>query len=153
MPTQINVIRTWIDDASLAMTRVDESRTAMSDLVADPNASKMTHEVLADGAAFDDPFDAALKLADDGVRGIWDGWTKSDAATSLLTQAVSKHPGGAGYIELVAAREAAEQASGDLGNWIARGGRAPVASIEAAVRPQLERIRELAAESLRAAAP
>ncbi|MCW2928017.1 MAG: hypothetical protein JWM86_1985 [Thermoleophilia bacterium] len=147
----INIMRTWIDDATLAVTRADEAGAALRGLADDASAADETMHAIGGGMGADDPFDAALALADDGVRGIYDGWTKSDAAYSLLNTAISKHPGGEGYLQLQAAREAAEQASGDVGHWIARGARTPVASLEASVAPQLDRIRTLAQDALRAA--
>jgi hypothetical protein len=144
MAGMINVVRTWGDELSLGLQRARESRTAMQQLVADARAADDVTRAVRSGSTWDDPFDAVRELAQQGNRGLWDGWTKADAAHSLLGRAISKHPGGAGHVELVRAREIAEQASGDLGNWISTSGRgAALEALEASVRGQLDEIRAL----------
>ncbi len=142
--TVINVMRTWSDDVALGVTRADEARTALADLVDNPAAVADATHWVGNGGSFDDPFDAALALADDGNRGLWDGWTKSEAAQSVLSRALASHPGGAGVNELHRAQSIAEQAAGDIGNWIATGGRGgTLEALEASVRTQLEQVRSL----------
>ena len=135
----------WISDARLAMTRVDEARSALASLVDDPAAARITREALADGAAFDDPFEAARSIAEDGTRGLWDGWSKATAATSILGRAVAKHPAGAGSAQLAEAHAITASVADALDGWIASGGTdAPLESIVAAANPLLERAGSLA---------
>ena len=149
--TVINVIRTWSDDAALAAQRANEATTALATLRDDASALDEISHALGSGGTWDDPFDAALELAEQGNRGIWDGWTKANAAHSLLTRAVADHPGGAGHVQLQRAHALAEQASGDLGNWIAMGGRREAFSgVESVVRAQLDEVRTIAERLSRA---
>jgi hypothetical protein len=140
----INAVRGWIDDVALAMQRTTESQGALSRLLGDAAAADDVTHAVQSGSSWDDPFDAVLELADGGNRGLWDAWTKADAAESILSRAVERHHGGDGYAQLLGAREAAAQASGDLGNWIATGGRSSLQGLEAVVRPQLEQARAMA---------
>lgn len=142
--TVINMMRTWGDHAALAAQRADEATTALASLRDDAAALDDITHALGSGGTWDDPFEAARDLAEQGNRGIWDAWTKSDAAHSLLGRAVADHPGGAGHVELQRAQALAEQVSGDLGNWIATGGRAPFASVESVARAQLVEVRSIA---------
>lgn len=145
--TVINVIRTWSDHVALAAQRADEATTALAGLRDDAAALDEITHALGSGSTWDDPFDAALELAEQGNRGVWDGWTKADAAHALLGRAVADHPGGAGLLQLQRAQGLAEQASGDLGNWIATGGRrASFAAVESVVRAQLDEVRSIAAK-------
>ncbi|MCW2920947.1 MAG: hypothetical protein JWL76_821 [Thermoleophilia bacterium] len=143
--TALNVIRTWSDHAALAAQRASESTSALATLRGDASALDEITHALGSGSSWDDPFDAALELAEQGNRGVWDGWTKADAAHSLLGRAVAEHPGGAGLIQLQRAEALAEQASGDLGNWIATGGRSGTFdAVESVVRSQLDEARSIA---------
>ena len=139
------MIRTWSDNAALAAQRASESTTALATLRNDASALDEITHALGSGGSWDDPFDAARDLAEQGNRGVWDGWTKADAAHSLLSRAVAEHPGGAGLVQLQRAQALAEQASGDLGNWIATGGRhASFDAVESVVRLRLGEVREIA---------
>lgn len=143
--TAINVVRTWSDNVALAAQRASESTTALATLRGDATALEAITHALGSGGTWDDPFEAARDLASQGNRGVWDGWTKADAADSLLGRAIADHPGGAGLVQLHRAQALAEQASGDLGNWIATGGRSgSFDAIESMVRPQLEEVRDIA---------
>ena len=143
--TTINVIRTWSDNAALAAQRATESTSALATLRGDAAALDEITHALGSGGSWDDPFDAVLELAEQGNRGVWDGWTKADAAHSLLGRAIADHPGGAGLVQLHRAQALAEQASGDLGNWIATGGsHASFEAVETVVRAQLDEVREIA---------
>jgi hypothetical protein len=142
--TAINLVRTWSDDVALGVTRATEARTALAGLVDSPSALDETVDIVRSGAGSDDPFDVVLELAEGGNRGLWDGWTKAEAAQSLLTRAVAAHPGGAGVTQLHRAQDVAEQAAGDIGNWIATGGRGgTLEALEASVRSQLDEVRQL----------
>lgn len=143
--TFINMMRTWSDHAALAAKRADEATTALATLRDDASALDEITRALGSGSTWDDPFDAARDLAEQGNRGIWDAWTKSDAAHSLLGRAVAEHPGGAGLVQLKRAEALAEQAGGDLGNWIvSTGRRASFDALEASVRAQLTEVRSIA---------
>ncbi len=143
--TVINVIRTWSDNAALAAQRVDEAAQALTSLRDDASALDEITHALGSGSTWDDPFEAARDLAEQGNRGIWDAWTKADAAHSLLGRAVAKHPGGEGFLQLRRAEALAEQASGDLGNWIATSGRrASFPALESSVQAQLAEVRSIA---------
>lgn len=147
------VVRTWGDHLALAAQRATESGTALRSLVDDADAAADVTRAVRSGSTWDDPFDAVRELADAGNRGLWDGWTKAEAAQSLLGRALERHPGGAGVLELQHARSIAEQASGDLGNWIATGGRgASLESVGRSVTGQLDEVRRLAAQVAAAAA-
>lgn len=146
------VVRTWGDQLALAARRASESRTALRELVADPAAATDVTRAIRSGSTWDDPFDAVRELAETGNRGLWDGWTKAEAAQSLLGRALDRHPGGAGVLELRRAQSLAEQASGDLGNWIATGGRGvSLEVIERSVASQLDEVRRLAGQVAAAA--
>ena len=147
----ISAARGLIDDVSLAVQRTLDSEGALARLIGDASAADDVTHAVGSGGSWDDPFDAVRELAEGGNRGLWDAWTKADAAESILSRAVERHPGGEGYSHLLGAREAAAQASGDLGNWIARSGPSTLESLEAIVRPQLERVREMAALATRPA--
>jgi hypothetical protein len=116
--TSIGFMRTWADDAALAVTRVDEAHGALDGLARDAGRLDETVHVLSDGASFDDPAEAALHLAEDGNRGIWDAWTKLGAAQSLLDRAIGAHPPEGVRNALVAARTTSARAAGDVENWM-----------------------------------
>ncbi len=143
----INVMRSWGDDVLLAAQRAEESTAALAALRGDAGRLDEALHAISNGSTWDDPFDAALELAEGGNRGLWDGWSKADAAHTILTRAVRSHPGGEGAVQLQRATSIAEQASGDIGNFIATGGRhGTFEGLEAAVRSQLDEVRELAAQ-------
>jgi hypothetical protein len=146
----INAARGWIDDVALAMQRTSEAQGALTRLAGDATAADDVIVAVRSGSTWNNPFDAVRDLADGGNRGLWDAWTKSDAAEEILSRAVEHHHGGDGYLQLVRAREAAAQASGDVGIWIANGGRSSIQALESVVRPQLELVREMAQLAARA---
>jgi hypothetical protein len=146
----LGFMRTWVDEVALGVERVTESKAALRGLVRDSAAADDITHALASGSTWDDPFDAALEMAEAGNRGLYDGWTKAEAAQSILSRAVSKHPGGAGQLELMRAQSIAEQASGDLGNWISTGGSSSSLKVlEASVRAQLDEVRSLGLQVIR----
>lgn len=149
MVTPINVARSWSEELALGITRASEAKAALADVVATPSLVDEAMEAVGSGAAFDDRFDAVLHIAERGNPGLHDGWTKSDAARAILSRAVAHHPGGAGAQELVRAQAIADQVSGDIGNWIATGGRGgSLTVLEASVRGQLEEVQRLGREVL-----
>jgi hypothetical protein len=151
MAMAINVVRTWSEEAALAIQRASESQSALQRLVTDADASDELVHAVGSGADFDDPFDAVITLARAGNDGMYDAWNGAEAAGSILERAAAKHPGGEGYTQLLRAAAQAEQAGGDLGNWIATGGRsASLGQLEAHVRPMLDEVRSAAEGALRA---
>ncbi len=146
----INVMRTWTDEVVLAVQRIDESRTALTELAGDASKLDDTLHALASGSTWDDPFEAARDLAEAGNRGMWDAWTKGEAAHSILKRAIAKHPAGDGATQLLRAQALTEQASGDLGNFIVNGGHRNFAGLERAVSAQLDQAREAAQLALAA---
>ena len=145
----INVMRTWADDALLATQRAGEAQRALGSLVRDARAVHETELAVADGGTWDEPMEALRDLAEDGNRGLWDAWTKTDAARTVLTRAAAKHPGGDGRTELIGARDAADRSVQLLDAWISEGGRStPLARVESAVSAQLQELRRLAGAAL-----
>lgn len=146
----INVIRTWSDDVSLAAQRATEARDALAGLRTNPRAlDDAMHAIGSGGGEWDDPFDVARDLAEQGNRGIWDGWVKSGAASTLLRRAATAHPGGPEVATLNRAHAIAAQTKSDLGAWIeAGGGSATFDAIEGAARVRLDEVRALAAQVL-----
>ena len=141
----INLVRSFGEEVALGMQRISEARTALAGLVDDAAKADDAAHAIASGSTWDDPFDAILELAETGNRGLWDGWTKAEAAHSIFSRAIARHPGGEGVVELHRAAALVEQASGDLGNWVATGGRgATLTQVEAVVGTQLDQAREAA---------
>ncbi|MCB0879208.1 MAG: hypothetical protein KDC46_09545 [Thermoleophilia bacterium] len=148
----INVMRSWADEAMLALQRMDEARGALAELVAHPAQADDATHAIASGSTWDDPFDAIRELADGGNRGLWDGWSKAEAAQSILTRAVQKHPGGEGVVQLQRAQAFADEAGGAIGNWVAEGGRgATLAQVETFARQHLDEARAAAQRAIDAA--
>lgn len=141
----ISAARALIDDVSLAVQRTLGAEGALGRLVGHASAADDVTRAVRSGGSRNDPFRAVRDLADGGNSALLDAWTQSEAAATMLARAVERHPGGPGSTQLLAAREAADQASGDLGSWIARGAPGSIESLEAIVRPQLERVRAMAA--------
>lgn len=151
MSAAINVMRTWSEEAALGIQRATELRAALQGLVRDADASDELVHAVGSGADFDDPFDAVITLARAGNDAMYDAWNGAEAAGTILERAAAGHPGGEGYTQLLRAAARAEQAGGDLGNWIATGGRsASLGQLEAYVRPMLDEVRVAAEAALRA---
>lgn len=149
--TAVSWIRTWADDVALGVTRATEAKGALASLARDADAVDDITLAVRSGSTWDDPMDAVLELAENGNRGLWDGWSKADASLSILKRAIDKHPGGAGVAELRRAQGAAQRAGVELEDWIRGGAPQPFASLEATVRGHLDQVRALGEQVLRGA--
>ena len=143
--SSISAARGVIDDVALAVQRTLDSEGALARLVGDASAARDVTRAVRSGPSWHASFGVVDELAARGSQDLHGAWTNAEEAATILSRVVERHPGIDGYAQLLGAREAAVQASGDLGNWIARGGRDPLESLQAVVRPQLERVRAMAA--------
>lgn len=148
----MGVVRTWSDEVARGIEHLAESRSALAALARDTTAVGDLTLAVRSGGASRRTFDAVHELAEGGNGGLWKGWTEAEAAQSAFARALAEHPGGAGQVQLMRAQLVAEQASGDLGNWIATGGRgASFDAIAAMVAPHLDDARAAAQRVLASA--
>lgn len=120
----ISVVRSFADEVALARLRGGEAQRALAGLAADPAAMRLTGEVVSNGAAFTEPFDALRHLAQrEGQRGLLDGFTKSGAMEQVLARATRSAPNGSALAAVERARDAAGAAQATIDHWLYASGR------------------------------